>query len=907
MGEVFRARHLDSNRIVALKLLSDRLTDREELDRFQREMKVAASLSHWNLVKILDGGSVDGVPYLAMEFLDGSSLEDVLASAGRLPWGQAVRICAEVAAGLAELHAHRIVHRDLKPSNVMILGDTAKLIDFGLAKKAGATQLTALGAMMGTPLYMAPEMVSLGEATPAVDMWALGCILFRMLTGRLPIECDQPARLLAAVLGAPIPDVRDLAPETPASLANIVTRLLTRDPANRLQPASAFIAALETLENTGQTRTVTAISKSLEISHNLSQTVSFKRWWIGAMAVILGAVLMTHVRQPHPRPAPARSLPLSVPHPCAFDSWRQVEPLLHLIRGHRLDAATCAVFRRTGSIDLGTEADLWIHWVRLGRWTVSPDRTPEPPASPGAHTGIWKEGAGLVPTSRNVVDEASLGVWQGVCRSFDLMTSADQFRSMLIATAEWPQEGRAWLLLARAFELKGRADMAQLFYTLALKHLEPGALNGWPRATWTAWASALTLVPGHSLEAEWPTELEDIEDREASIRGLVHGVGDRKRQEEMLNRFIRRPLYTVMAQEAMGQLLLAQGERTAAMAVWEKAWKMDPQRATLCDKLMNACLREGDVDAARRYLEPARIHVSLWSTYEYCKGPPGVTPTWARAGVGDDPDYSLGSMEVYRLLELKQIEAAARLSTKLMDVVRFNRRITDQFPAIDVVGAGSPNAEVERLVLENLLDSAVDEEVLHRRWERATGAMSRPDSAARMNHWFDLAMCHIPPVRVQSLRVLWLSRRGMLKESLALLAAAQDGLEDEEIYEIISRPIWLDLLGMLQDHEIARLARNFPVRYRLPAPVSDALRGCYRELRAKDPRQTARYIQELRQLQGDRPAWILSELWAAAASGARALAHTVPRLRCRIRYELAGEWLLEEVARFEQGAARLAH
>ncbi len=241
MGAVYRARDTELDEDVALKVLSDELAGSAALiDRFRREVKLARRVTHENVARMFDIGEHDGARFLTMEFIEGESLADLLGRTGRLPVAKVLELSRAICAGLAAAHRAGVVHRDLKPDNVMLGRDGRVLItDFGIARDPVTAQGGAtVGLVVGTPAYMAPEQV---EAKPDIDaradIYALGAMLFELLTGQVPWTGSSPMAVAAARLYADPPDARSVAPEVPATLAAVVTRCMARDPAAR--PASA--------------------------------------------------------------------------------------------------------------------------------------------------------------------------------------------------------------------------------------------------------------------------------------------------------------------------------------------------------------------------------------------------------------------------------------------------------------------------------------------------------------------------------------------------------------------------------------------------------------------------------------------------------------------------------------------
>lgn len=253
MGEVYRARDTRLNRTVAIKILPSHLSERADArERFDREARAISSISHPNICHLYDVGKQDGVSYLVMEYLEGETLAARLAK-GPLPLEQAVRVGAEIAEGLDRAHRNGVVHRDLKPGNIMLTRSGAKLMDFGLAKAAtpasppssGLTQtvahathpLTAEGTVVGTFQYMSPEQVEGREADPRSDIFALGAVLYEMVTGKRAFEGKTTASVLAAVLERHPAPITAILPMTPATLDRLVRTCLAKDPEERWQTA----------------------------------------------------------------------------------------------------------------------------------------------------------------------------------------------------------------------------------------------------------------------------------------------------------------------------------------------------------------------------------------------------------------------------------------------------------------------------------------------------------------------------------------------------------------------------------------------------------------------------------------------------------------------------------------------
>ena len=241
MGVVLRARDLLSGRPVAVKVIRGERLDAQRLVRFQREGQITAGLDHPGIVRVHAAGVEAGVPWLAYELIEGArELSQVLPGLGL---AERVALIEQVAEALGHAHARGVVHRDVKPQNVLVDADgRARLVDFGLGAVDGLTRLTETGALLGTPLYMAPEQYDpgLGPTGPPSDVWATGCLLYLALTGRAPFDATTLLGLIAQVCRAPVPPPHALAPEVPPALEAVCLRALERDPARRYPTGTAL-------------------------------------------------------------------------------------------------------------------------------------------------------------------------------------------------------------------------------------------------------------------------------------------------------------------------------------------------------------------------------------------------------------------------------------------------------------------------------------------------------------------------------------------------------------------------------------------------------------------------------------------------------------------------------------------
>ncbi len=247
MATIFRALDTQLGREVAVKLLRpEYLRDPDFSSRFRQEAQNAASLSHPNVVTVYDYGEDPSGPFIVMEYVDGEDLATILRRNGALPPTQAARIAAAVARALAASHARGIVHRDVKPGNVLIGRDgRVKVVDFGIARAIAEAQMTLPGTTLGSVHYFSPEQARGENATNESDIFALGIVLFEMLTGSRPWEGDSAAGVALARLTGPVPDPALVRGSIPPDLAAITRKALARLPSDRFASAAAMAEALE--------------------------------------------------------------------------------------------------------------------------------------------------------------------------------------------------------------------------------------------------------------------------------------------------------------------------------------------------------------------------------------------------------------------------------------------------------------------------------------------------------------------------------------------------------------------------------------------------------------------------------------------------------------------------------------
>jgi len=245
MARVHRGLDRQLRRPVAVKVLAPPLDrDKAFVERFRREARAAAGLSHPNIVAVFDSGSDDGTHYIVTELVDGETLAQRLRRDGPMPPPEAVGIAVDVCHALAAAHERGVVHRDIKPGNVMLLPDgRVKVVDFGIARAAGSDTLTGTGEVLGSSAYLSPEQASGGSGDERSDLYALGCVLYEMLTGEVPFRADTPIATMYLHVNEDPPRPSTVRP-IPAELEDVVMRCLEKDPKRRFESAGRLEQAL---------------------------------------------------------------------------------------------------------------------------------------------------------------------------------------------------------------------------------------------------------------------------------------------------------------------------------------------------------------------------------------------------------------------------------------------------------------------------------------------------------------------------------------------------------------------------------------------------------------------------------------------------------------------------------------
>ncbi|MFZ0042728.1 MAG: serine/threonine-protein kinase [Solirubrobacteraceae bacterium] len=248
MGDVYRAATDQRSGPIALKVLRrDLIADQEYRRRFLHEARAATTVTHPHLVPILEAGETDGVPFLAMPLVEGRSLDRVISENGPLVPKQVVRVAEEIGSALDTLHAAGLMHRDIKPANLIMGSDGAtSLTDFGLAKgTSGYQTLTAVGVLVGTLAYVSPERIRGERATPASDVYSLGCTLFECLVGVSPFHAPSQMTVMMGILQEEAPNPAWQRSELSENFGAVVISALAKDPAARPASGAAYAEALK--------------------------------------------------------------------------------------------------------------------------------------------------------------------------------------------------------------------------------------------------------------------------------------------------------------------------------------------------------------------------------------------------------------------------------------------------------------------------------------------------------------------------------------------------------------------------------------------------------------------------------------------------------------------------------------
>jgi eukaryotic-like serine/threonine-protein kinase len=303
MSTVYRARDMTLERDVAVKLMHREIAaDSDHLERFRREARAVAQLSHPYIVNVIDAGEDAGRPYIVFEYVQGETLKNRIRRLGRLPVAEAVAYAVEIARALGYAHQRHIVHRDVKPQNVLIdVEGSAKVTDFGIARTLDQEGLTADGRVLGTTDYVSPEQALGHKVTGQSDLYSLGIVLFEMLTGEVPFQGENQVAVAMKHVRDTLPDVQRLRPEVSSAVAAVLERATAKDLHQRYADDLELIAdledvlAIETARAGGATGEATAVLRTLpeRAQRRLPLRLRHPGWLVlGALLAVAAAVVL---------------------------------------------------------------------------------------------------------------------------------------------------------------------------------------------------------------------------------------------------------------------------------------------------------------------------------------------------------------------------------------------------------------------------------------------------------------------------------------------------------------------------------------------------------------------------------------------------------------------------------------
>jgi serine/threonine-protein kinase len=325
MSTVYRARDETLQRQVAIKLMNREVSsDSDQLERFRREARAVAQLSHPHVVGVIDAGEDEGRPYIVFEYIEGETLKERIRRCGRLPIAEAVAYAIEIARALGAAHARHIVHRDVKPQNVLIDEEgSAKVTDFGIARTLDEEGLTADGRVLGTTDYVSPEQALGQQVTGQSDLYSLGIVLYEMLTGEVPFKGDGQVAVAMKHVREALPDVQFRRPEVSAALAAVLDQATAKHQQDRYADDAELIAdledvlAIETARAGSATGEVTTVLRTLpsktqrRVPYPVRHRIITVLLTVVALAAVGGGVawLVTRTHHGTAPPAPAVSGP----------------------------------------------------------------------------------------------------------------------------------------------------------------------------------------------------------------------------------------------------------------------------------------------------------------------------------------------------------------------------------------------------------------------------------------------------------------------------------------------------------------------------------------------------------------------------------------------------------------------
>ncbi|NTV81136.1 MAG: protein kinase, partial [Candidatus Aminicenantes bacterium] len=630
MGRVYKVFDTEVREKLALKLLKPEIaTDADTIERFRNELRLARTVSHRHICRMHDLGREEGTGtyFITMEYVPGEDLKCLIHSIGALPVGKAVTIARQVAEGLAEAHRLGVVHRDLKPQNVMIdLEGAARIMDFGIARSAKAKGLTGAGVMIGTPEYMSPEQVDGKEADARSDIYALGVVLFEMLTGRLPFEGGTPLSVAVKHKSEPPPDPRKINAQIPEELAKLVLRCLEKEKSKRFASADDLIAELGRIEKTLPSTTHALPLRKPQTSKQITVRLPSKKVWIPAVAVLLALVgLLVWQFIPEGEGSKRTVAVLGFKNQTGdpgLDHLREIIPNLlitSLEQSRHMRVASWQrlrdLFRQSGKDEgalydeevgfevcreHGIDAVLVGFFSRAGETFVSDVKVLDVGTREVLKSASAR-GVGVNSLLRTQVDEISRTVARGIGRP--LLKIEAPVRPIMELTTD--------SLEAYNDFLRGREDFEKYYYADARKFLEKSiSLDPEFAIAYlvlseaasqlndrSAYMEALRNAYRHSATASEKERLL-IAAQHARVIEL-----DPEKRLRLLLELVRKYPDEKYAQYQIGFLYEGRGDYAAAEAAYRKAVALDPNFGFALNQLAYICAKRGRYDEALRLLE----------------------------------------------------------------------------------------------------------------------------------------------------------------------------------------------------------------------------------------------------------------------------------------------------------------
>src|SRR4051812_42244941 len=297
MSTVYLARDETLQRWVAVKVMHREISDQpDQLERFRREARAVAQLSHPNVVAVIDAGEDGGYPYIVLEYVEGETLKQRIDRLGRLPVDEAAAYGIEIGRGLAAAHARMLVHRDVKPQNVLI--DTegrAKVTDFGIARSLESDGLTKTGRVLGTTDYVSPEQAMGQEVDARSDIYSLGVLMYEMLTGNVPFEAETLVGVAMKHVNEPMPNVQERRPEVSSALSAVIENATEKEPKRRFPDMAAMLDDLERALEVEVARAGGSHGEATTVLDSVPKrrrSINGRNWSVAGIVVVLMATVV---------------------------------------------------------------------------------------------------------------------------------------------------------------------------------------------------------------------------------------------------------------------------------------------------------------------------------------------------------------------------------------------------------------------------------------------------------------------------------------------------------------------------------------------------------------------------------------------------------------------------------------